>query len=877
MGTLVSIRVYAASEEQAKAAFRAGFDRIAELDRALSDYRPDSELNRICHEAVGRPVAVSDDLLRVLVESQRVAEESGGAFDVTQGPVIRLWRQARRDGRMPAPEALRAAMAHSGYRKLHVDTSAHTVMLEQDGMQLDLGAIAKGYAADAALAAIASHGIRQALVAVSGDLAFGDPPPGKAGWKIGIEGGTLELRNAAVSTSGASEQYAEIDGRRYSHIVDPATGMGLTNSITVTVVARRGVDADALSTAASVLGEERGRELIAKRQAREAGGMKTIWIAALAVSAFAQDHKTWSDYAGAADSAQYSALKQIDRTNIGRLQVAWTYSMGDGRKYDFNPLIVDGVMYVLAKGNSIVALDAATGKEIWTWRDSEEITIITHRGINYWESKDRTDRRLLFAANHMLRAIDARTGKPIASFGVNGRVDLKEGLGRDPGSLKLVQSTTPGRVFEDLLILGSATNEGYASGPGDVRAFDVRTGKVVWTFHTIPHPGEFGYETWPKDAWKTVGGANVWGEFTIDAARGIVYAPTASAKYNFYGADRQGANLFGDCLLALDARTGKRLWHFQMVHHDIWDYDDATAPKLLTVRHEGKMVDVVAQVGKQGFLWVFERVKGTPLWPIEERPVPRSDMPHENAWPTQPFPVKPPPFARQKFTVDDLSPYLSPEDRAKFRDELLSSNNQGLFTPPSTRPTVQMPGNNGGANWGGTAVDPAKGTLYVVSKDMPSMLKLEQDQTGPDRYTSGFNFMVASNGISPIGPPWTSLTAYDLNEGAILWKRPLGDVPELAAKGIHNTGVHYPKVGPVVTAGGLIFTGSRDKWVRALDEDTGKTIWETELPAAMEGIPAVYEVAGRQYIVFCAAAQAGLTTATQEKIAGAYVAFALPR
>ena len=220
-----------------------------------------------------------------------------------------------------------------------------------------------------------------------------------------------------------------------------------------------------------------------------------------------------------------------------------------------------------------------------------------------------------------------------------------------------MQSTTPGRVFEDLLILGSATNQGYGSAPGDIRAFDVRTGKLVWTFHTIPHPGEFGYDTWPKDAWKTVGGANVWGELSVDETRGIVYAPTASAKYNFYGADRMGANLFGDCLLALDARTGKRLWHFQMVHHDIWDYDNATAPKLLTVRHDGKTVDVVAQVSKQGFVWVFNRVTGEPLWPIEERAVPRSDMPGEKAWPTQPFPTKPPPFARQTFTVDDLSPY----------------------------------------------------------------------------------------------------------------------------------------------------------------------------------------------------------------------------
>ena len=599
---------------------------------------------------------------------------------------------------------------------------------------------------------------------------------------------------------------------------------------------------------------------------------------ALALStAAAQDHTTWSDYSGASDSAQYSALKQINRENVTRLEVAWTYPTGDGRKYFFNPLVADGVMYVLAKNNSIVALDASNGKEIWTWVEPG-ITIITNRGLNYWQSKDRSERRLLFACNHALRALDAKTGKAIASFGTGGRVDLKEGLDRDPKTLSLVQSTTPGRVFEDLIILGSATNQGYGSAPGDIRAFDVRTGKLVWTFHTIPRPGEFGYDTWPKDAWKTVGGANVWGEFSVDEKRGIVYAPTASAKYNFYGADRKGANLFGDCLLALDARTGKRLWHFQMVHHDIWDYDDATAPKLLTVRHEGKTVDIVAQVSKQGFVWAFNRVTGEPLWPIEERPVPRSDMPREQTWPTQPFPSKPPPFARQKFTVDDLSPYLDPQERARYRDELLSARNEGLFTPPGVRNTVQMPGNNGGANWGGAAVDPTRGMLYVVSKDLPSMLKLVPDGP-PDaddaRYTSGFGFMISSSGLAPIKPPWTSFTAYDLNEGTITWKIALGDVPELAAKGITNTGSHYPKVGPVVTAGGLIFTGSRDREVRALDAATGKVLWEKQVDAALEGMPAVYEMGGREYVVFCAAAQVGLTPATQSKIAGAYVAFAL--
>lgn len=607
--------------------------------------------------------------------------------------------------------------------------------------------------------------------------------------------------------------------------------------------------------------------------------VRSLVLFAAAVSAGAQSYTTWSDYGGSADSAQYSALRQIDKSTVGELRVAWKYSTGDNNKYSFNPLMVDGVLYVLAKSNSVVALDAASGKELWSYSPGADTKVITNRGINYWQSKDRADRRLLFASNHSLRAIDARTGKPILSFGKNGAVDLKEGLGRDPKSIALVQSTTPGRVFEDLLILGSATNQGYGSAPGDLRAFDVRTGKVVWTFHTIPHPGEFGYETWPKDAWKKVGGANVWGEISLDVKRGIVYAPTASAKYNFYGVDRTGANLFADCLLALDARTGRRIWHFQMVHHDIWDYDDATAPKLLTLQHGGKAVDAVAQVSKQGFVWVFDRVTGKPLWPIEERAVPKSDMPGEQAWPTQPFPVKPPPFARQTFTADDLSPFLSAADRAKFKDEILSARNEGLFTPPGKRSTIQMPGNNGGANWGGAAVDPTNGTLIVVSKDLPCLLKLETAAAPEgelERYQSGFGFMIASDGLSPIKPPWTSLTAYDLNKGTIEWAQPLGEVPELAAKGFKQTGTHYPKVGPVVTAGGLVFTGTRDKKVRAFDVGSGRLVWEMEVDVALEGIPAVYEVGGREFIVFCAAAQVGLIPATQGKIAGAYIAFALP-
>ncbi len=691
-------------------------------------------------------------------------------------------------------------------------------------------------------------------------------------------------------------------------------------------------------------------------------------------SADHQNYRTWNEYGGGPGSAQYSALAGINIKNVSKLKIAWTYSTGDTNRYAFNPVEIDGVVYVMAKNNSIVALDAITGKELWVYATDPTTRLITNRGINYWASTDGSDKRLLFAVNNQLQALDAKTGKLIESFGKKGSVDLRAGLGRDPESIVLVQSLTPGRVFEDLLILGSATNQEYESAPGDIRAYNIRTGQLVWSFHTVPHPGEPGYETWPKDAWKTVGGANAWGELSVDAGRGIVYVPTGSPKYNFYGADRKGANLYGDCLLALDARTGKRLWHFQMVHHDIWDYDNETSPKLLTLQHNGKMLDAVAVVGKEGFVWVFDRVTGAPFWPIEERPVPRSDMPGEETWPTQPFPLNPPPFARQKFTADDLSPFIEdPAERARIRDQVLSARNEGMFTPPGLRNTIQMPGNNGGANWGGAAIDPTAGLLYVVSKDLPAMLKLEREkeikapangspeeqglsvyqtkcqichhadlkgqppsvpslvnigsklnraqvqslvihgqglmpgfgnlsttqldsllafllrkdqntmpdshaatetiEAGPERYRSGFGFMTTSIGLSPIKPPWTSLTAYDLNQGTILWKIPLGEVPELAAKGFHNTGSYFPKVGPVVTAGGLIFTGTRDRKVRAFDQRTGKVLWEAEVPAALEGMPSVYEAAGREYIVFCAAA-GSTPQSTPEH--GSYVAFSLP-
>jgi quinoprotein glucose dehydrogenase len=443
----------------------------------------------------------------------------------------------------------------------------------------------------------------------------------------------------------------------------------------------------------------------------------------------------WPDYGGTPDQSKYVVTPDITKRSVAQLEVAWTYPTGDERAYQFNPVIVDGVMYVLAKNSSLVALDVKTRQELWIHAN---LRGITNRGINFWRSKDDKDRRLLFVMDDLLQAIDARTGKSIASFGRNGAVDLREGLDRDPATIRRVASATPGRIFENLLILGSSPGEGYFSAPGHIRAYDVVTGKLAWTFHTIPQPGEIGYETWPKDAWKYAGGVNVWGEMSLDAKRGIAYLPVASPTYDYYGADRIGMNLFSDCLLALDARTGKRLWHFQMVHHDLWDYDPTAAPQLLTVHKGGKAIDAVAQATKQGFVYVFDRVTGTPVWPIVEKAVPKSDVPGEQSWPTQPIPALAP-TARQLVTPDDLTPYfISDAERASWRERIAKART-GMFSPPALVESAIVPGAVGGTNWGNTAANPRAGILYLLNQDFPSFYKLlEQTDRG---------------GRNPFGPP----------------------------------------------------------------------------------------------------------------------------
>jgi quinoprotein glucose dehydrogenase len=687
----------------------------------------------------------------------------------------------------------------------------------------------------------------------------------------------------------------------------------------------------------------------------------------------------WARYEGEPGATHFSALDQINKSNVNQLQVAWTYTKG-GTGY--NPVVADSFVYVVGAGGAITALHGGTGREIWTTA-SNVASAGRNRGLIYWESPDRSERRIFITRNNILTALDAFTGKQITNFGTNGQTDIREGIGREGIN---ANPSSPGVVFDNLVILGSGTGEAWGSGPGDIRAYDAHTGKLVWIFHTVPHPGEYGFETW-KDttSWKNVGGVNVWGGMSVDDKRGIVYLPLGSATYDFYGADRLGANLFANSLVALDARTGKRLWHFQTVHHDLWDYDLTATPTLLTVRHNGKMVDAVTAATKSGFIFAFDRVTGQPLWPIEERPVPASDMPGEQAWPTQPFPTWPKPFAVQKFTVEDMNPYITdPAERDSLTKIVRESNNQGLFTPPSTRPTMQMPGNTGGANWGSTGADPRDGSFYVVAKNLPTVLKLERivpgvfgtgtspvdrgqfvyqqncqachqatragqpplipslvgvtsrltseqimtivhegrgnmpafrdlatqdvngviayltnpqnaspasavgagapaagsrvEDGGPLRFQTGYGYFAASGGMWAIKPPYMTMTKYDMNTGDIKWQVPIGEVESLRARGIMDaTGAAQIRGGPAVTAGNLVFMMTA-KQLRAYDKDSGKELWVGQLPATGDGIPAVYQWGGREYVVVGTAAPgAGAGGAPGTPAApGSYVAFALP-
>ncbi|HTL67445.1 MAG TPA: PQQ-binding-like beta-propeller repeat protein [Lacunisphaera sp.] len=438
--------------------------------------------------------------------------------------------------------------------------------------------------------------------------------------------------------------------------------------------------------------------------------------------------RDWPVYLGDKAASHYSELRQISTANVGRLEVAWTWHAGDARggstQIQCNPLIIDGVLYATTPQLRVVALDAATGRELWRFEPVEANGV--NRGLAYWT--DGNERRLLFGSSHWLNAIDARTGKAIDSFGDHGRVDLAAGLGRDVTGLA-IQANTPGVIYRNLIIMGMRLGEGPApAAPGHIRAYDVRTGRMVWRFNTIPQPGEFGYDTWPEDAWQRVGGVNVWTGMTVDEERGLVFCPIGSATFDFWGGDRRGDNLFADCLVALDAATGKRVWHFQFTHHDLWDRDPPSPPVLLTVHRECKAIPAVAQTTKSGHVWVFNRATGEPLFPVKEIAVPTSDLAGEVTAPTQPLPAKPAPFARQLFTADEITD-RTPEAHRAVLERFVRLRAHAQFAPPSREGTIIFPGFDGGGEWGGPAADPA-GVLYVNGNEMAWVLSMIETSGG---------------------------------------------------------------------------------------------------------------------------------------------------
>ena len=706
--------------------------------------------------------------------------------------------------------------------------------------------------------------------------------------------------------------------------------------------------------------------------------LRVLAFLSLASLASAAD-VNWSTYLGDKASSHFSMLSQITPENVGGLELAWVYRAGGAdpnnrSQIQCNPLVIDGVLYGTTPDQQLVAVAADSGREIWRFDPAKEKGITkagVNRGVVFWS--EGADRRILYGNDHFLHAIDAATGRRIPSFGDGGSIDLKDDLGRDASKLAL-NATTPGVIFGDLLIMGMRLGEGPApAAPGHIRAYSVRTGKLAWRFNTIPQPGEVGYETWPPNAYRYIGGVNVWTGFALDEKRGLVFCPTGSAAFDFWGGNRIGQNLFANCLIALDAKTGQRVWHQQLVHHDMWDRDLPAPPNLLTVTRAGKKIDAVAQVTKSGHVFTFDRETGVPIFPIREVPVPASDLQGESAWPTQPLPTKPAPFSRQLFTYDEIT-NISPESHRAVLERFTKLKPHTPFLPPSREGSIIFPGFDGGAEWGGAAADP-DGILYVngnemawilnmvetkksgseplasgeaiftqicaachgidrkgnVAQNVPTLHGVEQklkkadvlallktgrgvmpsfgflserqqdmvadhvlgaapaaapantgggreelggaDVLGSIPYTTtGYNRFLDANGYPAIKPPWGTLNAIDLNTGEYRWRVPLGEFPELTAKGVPPTGTENYG-GPVVTAGGLIFiAASRDEYLRAFDRKTGQELWKAKLPAAGYATPATYSVNGRQYIVIaCGGGKIGT------KSGDAYLAFALPK
>ena len=676
----------------------------------------------------------------------------------------------------------------------------------------------------------------------------------------------------------------------------------------------------------------------------------------LSVAGVAAD-RDWPAYGGDAGKTRNSPLTQINRETVRQLRQAWSYDTREKGDTQTQPIAVGRALFGYTPTHKTIALDSASGRLLWTF-DAGLAGSGANRGLMYWS--EGADARVFAAVDNFVYALDAGTGKPIAGFGKGGRIDLREGLGRNPAS-QSVRLTTPGVVWRDLMIVGGRVSETLPASPGHIRAYDVRSGALRWTFRTIPAPGDPGHDTWPKDAWQYIGGANSWSGMTLDPRRGLVFVPTGSAAADFYGSNRLGDNLYANCLLALDAATGKLRWHFQFVRHDVLDRDLPSAPTLVRLRRNGHSVDALAQTTKQGYVFVLDRDTGRPLFPIEEVPAPASDVPGEVTSPGYLRPKAPAPLARQRLDAATLTT-RTPEANRWAREQFAAIRSDGPFKPLTVGiDTTIYPGFDGGAEWGGPAWDPESGLLYVNVNEMawlgslapndigrstgksiylrecaachgdnmqgsppqfPSLVGLAQRMTQakfsesvrkgggrmpafadmqdealravaqylfegkdipageadtspmnqPFRFT-GYRRWLDPEGYPAIAPPWGTLNAIDLATGEYRWRIPFGEFPELAARGIKDTGSENYG-GPLVTAGGLLFIGAsiHDRKLRAFDKRDGKLLWEATLPYSADATPITYQVDGRQYIVIFASGgkERGGSGG------GVYVAFALP-
>lgn len=637
------------------------------------------------------------------------------------------------------------------------------------------------------------------------------------------------------------------------------------------------------------------------------------------------ERSSWSAYGGDAGGSRYSSLSQINRDNVERLELAWTYRTGDvsdgtryrrKSKFEATPIMLNGVLYFSTPFNRVIALDPATGSELWTYdtkidRNGNYSEGLVSRGVAAWEDGERPDatcgRRIyLGTLDARLIALDAATGKPCSDFGDAGQIDLTVGIGDmidgevETGEYEI---TSPPAVIGDLVVTGSAMgdNRRVATERGTVRAFDARTGELRWGWDPIPRsPNDAAWSDWePEGALKT-GAANAWSVISADPRRDLVFVPTGSAAPDYYGGERVGNNAFANSVVALRASTGRVVWHFQVVHHDLWDYDVAAQPATFTLQRDGREIPAVLASTKMGHLFALQRETGEPLFPVEERPVPPSTVPGETAWPTQPIPVKPPPLHPHTLDAEDVWG-LTPEDRSECRALVSGLRSEGIFTPPSLEGTIVYPGFAGGVNWGSvaihqgrriavTAINRLAAWVQLIPRDSfaearRAASQLSENDSGDRRFGAQFTeqsgtpygmsrgWLESSSGLPCIAPPWSTLVAVDLNEGVVLWETPLGTIPSLADHPEAPAWGSFALGGPIVTAGGLVFIGAAtDDFIRAFDIETGKEVWKAPLPAGGQATPMTYEVNGVQHVVIAAGGHGGMGTTLGDYV----VAFKLP-